>query len=144
MKLRSLAAAAALVAPPVAVAQQQEMWTTEIGRVVYESDTAAGEAGLSFPIANSEQRGVAFIPGLAGQTANRGVYYGLWIEPDGSGAPACDFSITDPETGTPRRTWGRVQMIFVDPGVPSSWVLRRGYCFQDYSEFLIGRPVTVR
>lgn len=144
MKFLSIAGLLALMFFPAAHAQQQEMWTTEIGRVMYEADTAAGEAVLSFPIAGSQQRGVAFIPGLAGQKVNRGVYYGLWVEPDGSGAPACDFSITDPETGTPRRTWGRIQMIFVDPGVPSSWVLRRGYCFQDYSEFLIGRPVTIR
>ena len=142
MRACLLAGLMVLGAMPHAIAQQKETWSTDIGTVIYDHDTRQGQAVLTFPIAGSEQRGIAFIPELAGERSNRGVYYGLWIEPDGSGAPACDFAITDPETNTPRRTWGRIQMIFVDPGVPSSWVLRRGYCFDDYSEFLIGRPVS--
>ncbi|RIJ24326.1 hypothetical protein D1224_08810 [Henriciella barbarensis] len=142
MKFSAVAALAMFfLAGGMADAQQREVWQTEIGTVVYDHETARGEAVLTFPIANSDQRGVAFIPQLAGNRTNRGIFYGLWIEPDGSGAPACDFAITDPETNTPRQTWGRIQITFVDPGIPSSWVLRRGYCFDDYSEFLIGRPV---
>ncbi|WP_084420540.1 hypothetical protein [Henriciella litoralis] len=139
MKSYILAGALALSIAPAAMAD--ESWTTEIGRVVYDHDNALGQAVLTFPIAGSAQRGITFINGLAGETQNRGVYFGAWIEPDGSGAPACDFAIMDPETGTPHRTWGRVQMIFVDPAFPSSWVLRRGYCFDDYSEFLVGKPL---
>lgn len=144
MKRRLLAAAIAVLAVSPAFAQQKEAWSTEIGTVIYDHDNQAGQAVLTFPIAGSTQRGLTFINDLAGQVQDRGVYFGLWIEPDGSGAPMCEFSMMDPETGTPRRTWGRVQMIFVDPAVPSSWVLRRGYCFQDYTEFLIGKPVALQ
>ena len=123
-------------------ASADEVWTTEIGEVVYDHETEDGHAVLTYPIEGSDVLGIGYIAGLAGVYENRSAYTGIWIEPDGTGSPACQYAITDPETGEPRQTWGQVEMIFVDPDFPGSWVIKRGYCFEPVSELLVGKPVT--
>ncbi|MEQ8557780.1 MAG: hypothetical protein RIB03_05640 [Henriciella sp.] len=119
-----------------------EAWDTEIGEVIYDHDTDEGHAVLTYPIEGSDVRGIGYIEGLAGQTTGRQAYAGLWVEPDGTGSERCPYAIADPETGEPRWTWGQIEMVFVQPDFPASWVIQRGYCFEDPSEFLVGQPVT--
>lgn len=140
MKAIILATGAMLAAGGAACAD--EVWTSEIGDVIYDHDTGDGHAVLTYPIEGSDVRGLGYIAGLGGVYEGRTAYTGIWIEPDDAGAPACDYAITDPETGEPRQTWGQVEMIFVEPDFPSSWVIKRGYCFEPLSEFLVGHPVT--
>ena len=124
------------------VAMADEVWRTEIGDVIYDHDMDDGHAVLTYPIEGSDVRGIGYISGLAGEYEGRTAYEGIWIEPDDVGTQSCAYAITDPETGEPRQTWGQVEMIFVDPDFPGSWVIKRGYCFEPTSEYLVGKPVT--
>ena len=124
------------------LAGADEAWNTPIGEVVYDHDTPEGHAVLTYPIEGSDVLGIGYVTGLAGQTEGRGAYSGIWIEPDHAGVERCDFAITDPETGDARWNWGTFDMVFVQPDFPSSWVIQRGYCFEQPSEFLTGEPIT--
>ncbi len=138
--LKFVMAMAGVAALASGAAAADEAWMTEVGQVIYDHDTPAGDAVLTYPTGAPGVRGIAYIHDLAGQTTGRRDYKGVWIEPDGSGAPACRTAIVDPETGEMRQTWGQVQLIFVKPDFPSSWVFRRGYCFGELGEYLVGRP----
>lgn len=140
--MRHFLFAALLAATTSAPAMADEVWSTSIGEVIYDHETDAGQAVLTYPIEGADVLGIGYIDGLAGVFEGRSAYRGIWIEPDGTGSPACDYAITDPETGEPRQTWGRVEMIFTEPDFPSGWVIKRGYCFGDLDQVLIGKPVT--
>lgn len=142
--LKRIIASIALAGLTAGVAGADEAWMTEVGQVIYDHDTDAGDAVFTYPTGVASIRGIAYIHDLAGQTTGRRDYKGIWIEPDGSGAPACRTAIVDPETGERRQTWGQVQLIFVKPDFPSSWVFRRGYCFGELGEYLVGRPFGTR
>lgn len=122
-------------------AQADEVWSTEIGEVIYDHETEDGAAVLTYPIEGSDMLGIGYIDGLAQVYEGRQAYTGVWIEPDGTGSPACDYAIVDPETGDARQTWGQIEMIFVQPDYPGSWIIKRGYCFETPSEYLAGTPV---
>ena len=121
-------------------AHADEVWSTNIGEVVYEADLPNGMAVLSYPT-DSDTRGRAFIAELAGEFTGRTGYEGVWIEADGA-AGLCDVAIAAPDTGEQSRNWGRVRVIFVDPDFPSTFVALRGDCFDDPSEMLVARPIT--
>jgi hypothetical protein len=121
-------------------AHADEVWSTDIGEVVYEADLPNGMAVLSYPT-DSNIRGRAFIAGLAGEFTGRTGYEGVWIEADGA-AGLCDVAIAAPDTGEKSHNWGRVRVIFVDPDFPSTFVALRGDCFDDPSEMLVARPIT--
>ena len=144
--MKTLIIAAGLAGLPTGLlagaASADEVWSTEIGEVIYDHETDAGHAVLTYPIEGSDARGIGYIDGLAGEYEGRSAYTGIWIEPDDVSAPRCDYAITDPETGEPRWTWGQIEMVFVQPDFPGSWVIQRGYCFETPSEFLVGEPVT--
>ncbi|MGB3626498.1 MAG: hypothetical protein WA989_11740 [Henriciella sp.] len=129
--------AMSLAAPALA----DEAWSTEIGEVIYDHDTSEGHAVLTYPIEGSEMRGIAYVDDLAGEVEGRTAYTGVWIEPDDSGSETCAYAIADPETGEPRRTWGQFEMVFIKPDYPAGWVIKRGYCFSDPVEFLVGTPI---
>ena len=121
-------------------AHADEVWSTDIGEVVYEADLPNGMAVLSYPT-DSATRGRAFIAGLAGEFTGRTGYEGVWIEAEGE-ADLCDVAIAAPDTGEHSNNWGRVRVIFVDPNFPSTFVALRGDCFDDPSEMLVARPIT--
>lgn len=123
------------------VATADEVWTTEIGDVVYERDIETGAAVFSWPLDSDGLRGEAFIDGLAGVFEGRFSYAGIWIEPQLNPGRTCAHAIAHPETGTPEYNWGQLEIIFVDSDFPSAWVMKRGFCFEDPSQFLVGKPI---
>ena len=126
----------------VGAAAADEVWTTEIGDVIYEIDLENGMAVLSYPT-DGEARGRAYISGLAGVYTDRTGYEGLWIEPQ-SDDGLCDVAMVAPDSGEASMNWGRVRVVFVDPDFPSTFVAMRGDCFDEPTEMLVARPVTAR
>ena len=135
-----LTAAIVLGAMTATGVQADEVWSTEIGDVIYEADLDNGMAVLSYPT-ESEVRGLAYIAGLAGEYTGRTAYEGVWMEP-ASEEGVCDVEIAAPITGEVSNNWGRVQVIFVDPDFPGSFVALRGDCFDEPDAMLVARPVT--
>ncbi|MEQ8299107.1 MAG: hypothetical protein RH945_01045 [Hyphomonas sp.] len=135
----TLMAATALACASGALAD--EVWSTQIGDVVYERDLPTGEAVLSYPAADGEARGLAYVEGLAQTYQGRGAFEGVWIENDLAPDAACSVSISDPETGAPRNNWGRLELVFTEPDFPGGWVAIRGDCFNEPDSYLIGKPV---
>jgi len=122
-----------------AVAAADEVWSTEIGDVVYEKDIG-DIAVLSFPAGpEPDARGHVFISGLGGNYDARGHFTGYWSEPS-SDDGLCPMSIVD-GNGETTNNWGRVTMTFLDTGFPSSWVAVRGDCFAEPDSHLVGNPV---
>lgn len=121
-------------------AMADEVWSTAIGEVVYEVDLDNGMAVLSYPT-DSDDRGRAYVSGLAGQYTGRTAYDGIWIEA-GSAAGLCDVAMAAPDTGETSRNWGRVRVVFVDEDFPSTFVAMRGDCFEEPTEMLVARPIT--
>lgn len=121
-------------------AQADEVWSTEIGNVIYEADLENGMAVLSYPT-DSEVRGLAYVAGLAGEYEGRTAYQGVWMEP-ATEEGTCDVEIAAPETGEISNNWGRVEVIFVDPDFPGTFVAVRGDCFDEPDAMLVARPVT--
>ena len=138
MRHSILAIAACAAMALVGTATADEVWTTEIGDVIYETDLPNGQAVWSYPLEDSDWRGRVFLPGLAGQYQDRASYSGYWIEPGASaGEAACEVELRDPETEGTSDVWGRVMLIFVDD---STWVAMRSQCFDDPDEeMLVGR-----
>lgn len=121
-------------------AQADEVWSTDIGDVIYETDLSNGMAVLSYPT-DGEVRGLAYVAGLAGEYTGRTGYDGIWMEP-ASEDGLCDIEIAAPETGEISNNWGRIEVIFVDPDFPGSFVAIRGNCFDEPEAMLVARPVT--
>ena len=122
------------------VALADEVWSTDIGEVIYETDLANGMAVLSYPT-DGEVRGLAYVAGLAGEYTGRTGYDGVWMEP-ATEEGVCDIEIAAPETGEVSNNWGRVRVIFVDPDFPGTFVALRGDCFDAPDSMLVARPVT--
>ncbi|MEM7458927.1 MAG: hypothetical protein AAF331_05650 [Pseudomonadota bacterium] len=135
-----VAAAVGIAALTVGVAQADEVWSTEIGDVIYEADLANGMAVLSYPT-DGEVRGLAYIAGLAGEYTGRTGYEGIWMEP-ATEEGTCDIEIAAPETGEISNNWGRVKIIFVEPDFPATFVALRGDCFDEPDAMLVAKPVT--
>ena len=109
-------------------AAADEVWSTPIGDVVYEADTPEGWAVWSYP--GLDARGTVYLKDLAGVYEERGAYAGIWV------------AITNPVTGEAHYNWGRVDLVFTEPDFPGGWVALRGNCFNQPSDYLIGKPVT--
>ena len=121
-------------------AAADEVWSTPIGDVVYEADTPEGWAVWSYP--GLDARGTVYLKDLAGVYEERGAYAGIWEEPESSDIELCDVAITNPVTGEAHYNWGRVDLVFTEPDFPGGWVALRGNCFNQPSDYLIGKPVT--
>lgn len=139
--LKKIITGTALIgAAMIGVAQADEVWSTEIGDVIYETDLDNGMAVLSYPT-DGEVRGLAYVAGLAGQYVGRTAYEGVWMEP-ATTEGTCDVEIAAPQTGEISNNWGRVEIIFVDPDFPGTFVAIRGDCFDEPDAMLVARPVT--
>ena len=135
-----IASVAMSVGALTGLASADEVWSTEIGDVIYETDLDNGMAVLSYPT-DGEVRGLAYLAGLAGEYTGRTAYDGVWMEP-ATAEGTCDVEISAPETGEVSNNWGRVRVIFVDPDFPGSFIALRGECFDDPDAMLIARPLT--
>lgn len=135
-----IASVAMSVGAMTGLASADEVWSTEIGNVIYETDLDNGMAVLSYPT-DGEVRGLAYVAGLAGEYTGRTAYDGVWMEP-ATEQGSCDVEIAAPETGETSNNWGRVRVIFVDPDFPGSFVAIRGDCFDDPDAMLVARPIT--
>jgi hypothetical protein len=122
-------------------AAADEVWSTDIGDVIYEIDLENGMAVLSYPTDMEEIRGRAYVSGLAGVYTDRTGYEGIWIEP-GTETGTCDVEMVAPDSGEASNNWGRIRVVFVDPDFPSTFVAMRGDCFDEPTEMLVARPVT--
>lgn len=139
--LKTLLVATTMIsAGVIGVAHADEVWSTEIGDVIYEADLANGMAVLSYPT-DGDVRGLAYMAGLAGEYEGRTAYEGVWMEPATSKG-TCDVEIAAPETGEISNNWGRVQVIFVEPDFPATFVALRGDCFDEPDAMLVARPIT--
>ncbi|MEM1150794.1 MAG: hypothetical protein AAGI03_09575 [Pseudomonadota bacterium] len=134
----------ALLASP---AQADEVWSSEIGMIVYEDDLYNGQAVLSYTLPEEsdvngkEVRGHAFVDDLALNYDDRSVHGGIWIEPETGGEPACATSVIDPRNNQPVSNWGRIEVIFLTDAFPSGFVVKRGFCFEDPWDVLVAEPV---
>jgi len=136
----SIIAATAIATSIFGAAQADEVWSTEIGDVIYEADLDNGMAVLSYPLEESDVRGLAYLSGLAGEYTGRTGYEGVWMEP-ATETSLCNVEIAAPETGEISGNWGRIRLVFVDADFPGSWVALRGDCFDEPTEMLVGRPI---
>jgi len=136
MRLRRLAALSAAFALLAAPALADEVWNTEIGRVVYLTDIG-DVAVFTYPAANGGT-GYVYIEGLGGNYTDRSTHRGYWIEPGSSGA--CSATLTSPD-GVSSRAWGRVTVTFARPAAPSGFTAYRGDCFAEPEAMLVGTPV---
>lgn len=123
------------------LAAADEVWSTEIGDIIYEIDLENGMAVLSYPTESDEGRGRAYLSGLAGIYTGRTGYEGIWVEPR-SDTGLCEVDMVAPDSGQASNNWGRVRVVFVAPDFPSTFVAMRGDCFAEPSEMLVARPVT--
>ena len=121
-------------------AQADEVWTTPVGEVVYEADLETGEAVLSFP-GESGQRLLGIFPGLAGESEERGFFAGIWLDPESATEGLCPGAMTDPIGGGKAYTWGRMDIIFTKPDFPGGFVVLKGTCFDQATDYLIAEPV---
>jgi hypothetical protein len=111
---------AAVAASPV---RADEVWESDYGRVVYQSDR--GKTAV-FTYGDSVQ-GALFVDGLAGQFKNRGTYYGYWSQ--STSKVRCE-TYREGRNGQRTYYWGTLGVQFLDPDFPSRWSAEIGYCDQ--------------
>ncbi|MEM9939060.1 MAG: hypothetical protein AAF768_09455 [Pseudomonadota bacterium] len=132
--LCAITALSFLTVPAVA----DEMWSTEIGVVLYEVDLPNGDAVWSYPLENTEWRGTAVLVDFAGSYNDRTTYTGYWIEPaSADGVSGCSAEMRDPFAEGTSDVWGRLIVSFIEPG---TWVALRGDCFDEPEAMLVGTP----
>lgn len=121
-------------------AAADEVWTTPVGEVVYEQDLPGGEAVLSFP-GELGQRLLGIFPELAGNTQSRAFFAGVWIDPDATEDGPCPAAMADPVNGGKSYAWGRMDLIFTKPDAPGGFVVMKGDCFDQATDYLVAEPV---
>ncbi len=123
-----------------AAANADEVWQTEIGKVIY-ADELNEYAVLHFPTMRENVFGIAYIKDLAGNYDNRDQpFEGYWVEPIAGASTACEVGIVD-ENGDTYQSWGRLKLIFTETAFPSGWVALRGDCFNEPTDALVGKPI---
>lgn len=119
--LKSLGLAAVLMAG-VNSAVADEIWNSNVGRIVY-----ADEIGPTavFAYGPQEDPGVVYVLGLAKVYQNRGTYDGYWAK---------DKAKVECKTERPgiygkmTKYWGRFQVKFLDANFPARWEAVWSYC----------------
>lgn len=143
----AIAAAMTALAFTAAPAFADEVWSSEIGMIVYEEDLYNGQAVLSYPLVGEvgpegeDVRGYTFVDDLALNYSDRSVHGGIWIEPETGGEPTCATMVIDPRNNQPASNWGRIEVIFLTEAFPSGFVVRRGSCFEEPWDVLVAKPV---
>lgn len=136
--IRTLAAAA-LAAALVLPAFADEVWALPSGNhVTYLSDEGDIAVFGYTPVMGVEQSYI-FVPGLGGNTDDRGTFRGYWVEPVYVGK-TCPASIIAPD-GMQWDRWGIVELKFHKKGFPSKITMKRGDCFATPKEKIVLKPV---
>ncbi|MEZ5665888.1 MAG: hypothetical protein R3F55_00300 [Alphaproteobacteria bacterium] len=104
--------AAVLAAGLAGPAAADEVWTSNVGEVVYRDDLGATAVLQAGPR-------LLLIDGLGGNYDDRGTYAGTWTD-QGGGTLACDQPLTD-AYGIDSQSWGRLKITFLDRAFPSRW-----------------------
>ncbi|MBI1340016.1 hypothetical protein GC169_07390 [bacterium] len=137
MKFAMACVAAALsVVTALASASADEVWNSRIGLIEWE--TEAGDTAIFKAVApNAADKIMRFyLPGLVSDTmGGRSTYTGYWISTDDQ--QTCEAELIAPD-GTRSRTWGRMQLTFVNEGFPSDWTALTGDCFGELRDVLTG------
>jgi hypothetical protein len=108
-----------------------EVWNSDYGKVVYQSDR--GKTAIwTYPT------GAIFIEGLAGVFSNRGIYHGYWV---GKSDVKCDTA-RENASGKLSNTWGRFSIHFTVPNFPMPWEAKWSYCEAEPTFSWNGTPVT--
>ena len=127
---RGLMCAAAITALVPATAMADESWNSaQYGAIVYEKDIG-DVALLSMAGGHPGSRVFIYLPGLAGNTAERGQFNGYWIE---SAPGDCATERTGAD-GLQSSLWGDIQVEFANPGYPSGFIMRLGSCGGDFTD----------
>ena len=129
--MRMVAGALALsVGMAAGVAAADEVWTTDLGEIVYLEDLG-GSAVLTFTTPDGNP-GEIIVPGLPGNADMRGIHEGYWI---GTGEPICETRMARPG-GPPSAEWGRAMVVFDKPAFPTSFTLVMDWCGAGYAASL--------
>lgn len=118
---------AAGVAAVLAFAGQaaaDEVWNSNVGRIVYAEEI--GPTAV-FAYGPAEDPGVVYLLGLAKVYQNRGTYDGYWAKEKSK----VECSTERPGIfGKMTRHWGRIQVKFLDQNFPARWEAIWSYCDQ--------------
>lgn len=113
-----------------AAALADESWNSaQYGEIVYEKDIG-DVALLSMAGGHPGSRVNIYLPGLAGNTTERGAFSGYWIE---SAPGECATERTGAD-GLQSNLWGDVQVEFAHPAYPSGFIIRLGNCGGDFTD----------
>lgn len=130
--MKSIALALAVLAATPALSD--EIWSTEYGQIIYETDRDGYIGVLSIPAqvmnldAPADARITVNVLGLAGNTTDRyGLFEGYWT---GGTTPNCEPAIIG-ENGKRTNDWGRIHLYFDKPDFPTGFTLILGTCFYD-------------
>jgi len=123
---------AALLTLGTAPALADEVWTSNVGPVMWETDL--GEtAVLRLDVAGTGALVRMFVPGLAtDMMGGRGAYTGVWVASDAD--EECVVEMVDPVSARKSRYWGTFTITFVNEGFPSDWAGVYGNCLQTPAE----------
>jgi len=132
MRIIAGAFALSLLAVP---AFADEMWSSDIGDIVYLADIG-DVAVLSY----GDGTGFAYVPGLPGamESRNGGTFYGYWIE---TGYDLCGATLIGPD-GTSGNAWGQMVIEFDSASFPSGFTAQIGACFDPASDVIVASPMT--
>lgn len=128
--MNRLLCAVAIVGLLPATAIADESWNSaQYGEIVYENDI--GEIGvLSMAGGHPGSRVYIYLPGLAGNTTERGEFNGYWIE---SAPGECKTERIGAD-GLQSNLWGDIQVEFANSGFPSGFIMRLGSCGEDFTD----------
>lgn len=122
MRCSLILSLAALSASP---ALADEVWTTALGPVAWESDMGS-TAVLRLDAGDGDQVIRMFVPNLAADVmGGRGTYTGVWIA--NAGDTGCVVEMVDPQGGK-SAYWGSFTITFVHDAFPSDWAGVYGTC----------------
>jgi hypothetical protein len=120
--------AAMLLLSTALPALADEVWTTPAGDIVYVEDI--GEvAHLAFTAVNGNESQVLeiYVEGLGGNTDHRGTHDGMFYV---QGRNDCGAEKTTP-SGWSTGTWGKIRIVFDQPGYPSGFDIYGGSCDEE-------------
>ncbi len=112
-----------------------EVWNTNLGKVVY-ADEIGSTAVWTYK--DGSRDGIIYIQGLAKVYTGRGSYDGYWAQHKSN--RACDTT-REGIDGHMTAYWGRFHINFTDPDFPSRWQAKWGYCDDKPTNKWNGTPI---
>jgi len=125
-----------LVANP-APAIAEEVWDADEGEVSYEVIYREDRNTIAVW---EYSGGKVFIEGLGGVAHDRGSYHGYWVQKEPS-LLRCE-TYREGVDGQPSYYWGRFEITFLDPDIPSRWQAKWGLCDREPAGAANGTPRT--